>query len=54
MDDSTGLAIEQDGEQLHILSNYYTGFHEGPLMFMDLVAGSKYNDSLFIVNGPGT
>ena len=52
MDDSIGLAIEWDGEQLHALSDHYTGFH-GPMQFMDLVTGSKYNDSSFIISRPG-
>jgi hypothetical protein len=35
------------------LSDHYTGFHESPLIVMDLVAGSEYNDSSFVINGPG-
>jgi len=53
MDDGIGLAIEQDGERLYALSDHYTGFHESPLIVMDSVAGSKYNNSSFIINRLG-
>lgn len=53
IDDSISLAIKQVGKWLQTLSNYYTGFYKDPLMFMDLVTGSKYNNSLFAINKPG-